>query len=184
MVGASTSISCSKPRSRLQVIGDVRPKYVLRPFFTDHDAVLLVPEIGGAEPLRPVLLVDDVVLPQTFEGASIAAFSDSCARRPSLVANAESSRSWRMSARMSHSAELERLAEAVVTEQFLRAGDHCIDVDVLVAGVRRPQVPEDVSRRTHQRATCLLRPACSRSDAVVATVAVARERELLAEAFE
>ena len=90
-----------------------------------------------------------------------------------------------MSARMSFERDVERLAEGVVAEQLPGARDHRVDVGVLVAGGRvGRQVAEHLGRGTHQRATDLLHQLVRDRVQVVAAVAVARERELLAEALE
>ncbi len=170
----------------VEVVGDVGGEIGPRAVLPHDHPVLLVAEIGRAEPLGAVLLVDHVVLPQQVERmVDRAAVGQAAFGEPAVVANAEFRKVVADVGEDVREAEIEHARPAIGPQHLARAVDNRIDVHVLVARRRiRRQRPEYVGRGPQQRAPVLRQELVRDRQQVVAPVAIARELETLAAAFE
>ena len=170
----------------VQVIGDVGREVRLDAVLAHDDAVLLVAEVGGAKPLRAILLVDDAVPAQQVERVvDRAAVLEAALAEPAVVADAELLEVVADVGEDVGESEVECLAKAGRAEQRPGALDDGVDVRVLVAlGRIRRQVREHDRGGLMQRASRALDQLVGDRAEVIAAIAIGWERELFAEALQ
>jgi len=170
----------------VEVVGDVGGEVGLDAVLADHDAVLVVAELGGAEPGGAVLDVEPALLAKPLERAvDRAAVGERLLAGPDVEVHSEAVEVAADVREHRVAAEHRQVLPGGLAEQRAAARDHRVDVLVLVAvGRIGRQVREHLGGGAPQRLADARAQCVRHRQHVVAAIAVGRERQRLAAGLE
>jgi len=171
----------------VEVVGDVGGEVGLLAVLAHHHAVLLVAELGGAEPQCPFLAIQPVLrLEHAERVVDRAARGERALRAPAVEDHAELAQVLADVGEHRLERELLHLGEARGSEQLARARDERIDVGLLVAGGGIRRQPREQRRGAAPQGGLRSRglEVGGERAHVVAAVAVLGKRQLLAAQLE
>ena len=171
----------------VQEVGDVGGEIGRAAVLADHDAVLFVAEIGGAEPGGAALLVQVAVLAQPVDRVLHGAgFLEIALGEPGVEVHAELGQVVLDVVEDVLAGRVEEDAVAVLAQQLAGAGDQGVEVDFAVAAFRdrRRQAVVDLGAREAPLVAVLGAHQPRDVVDVVAAVAVVRKADVFAAQFQ
>ncbi len=188
MIGTPDIEQMIEASSKLvEYIGDIRRKVRLDAVFAHHHAVLFVAVVRALEPPGAVLQIGVSCCLQCVErpvdGAVVAQMS---LGEPAVEGDAEFLQVFADVVQDAGQRQIQHAAKRRVPDEKPRPGDHCVDVNVLVASLRliRRQFREDLGGALAQLRAFHGEQLLGNRHNVVAAVAVRGKRETLAAVLE